>query len=59
MYDQLENQFYAHLNVNGGSTAARVNDIVRINPPELLGSYTNGDPQNFINKIKKISSHLQ
>ena len=41
------NQVHAHVNVNGGSIAARVRDFVRMNPPEFLGSQTNRDPQNL------------
>ena len=41
------NQVHAHVNVNGGSVAARVRDFVRMNPPEFLGSQTNRDPQNL------------
>ena len=42
------------MNENSGSTAARVRDFVRMNPPEFLGSQTNEDPKNFLDEIKKI-----
>ena len=42
------------MNGNGGSTASRVHDIVRMNAPEFFGSHTSDDPQYFIHDNKKI-----
>ena len=42
------------MNENSGSAATSFRDFVRMNPPEFLGSQTNKDPQNFLDKIKKI-----
>ena len=44
---------------NSGSAAARVCDFVRMNSTKLLGSWTNEDPQNFLDKIKKIFEIMQ
>ncbi|WMV13861.1 hypothetical protein MTR67_007246 [Solanum verrucosum] len=46
-------------NASGGSVVARVRDFVRMNPPEFLGSHIGGDPQNFINEVKKIFGVMQ
>ena len=53
MTNQL-NRVHAHVNEYGGSQAVKVHDIVRINPPEFIGSQANKDPQNFMDEIKKI-----
>ena len=53
------NQVHVHMNENGGSVAPRVRDFVRTNPPEFLGSQTNEDPHNFLDKIKKIFELIQ
>ena len=48
------NGVHAHVNANCGSLAAKVRDLVRMNPPEFLGAQTNVGPQNFLDEIKKI-----
>ena len=53
------NWVHAYVNENGGSVAARVCDIVRMNPYEFLGSQTNEDPQNFLDEMKKIFEVMQ
>ena len=53
------NRVHDHANENCGSVIARVCDIVRVNPPEFLGSQTNEDPQNFLDDIKKIFEVMQ
>ena len=50
----LHNRVHSHVNAYGGSMAVLVRDIVKINPPEFLGSQANKDPQNFMDEIKKI-----
>ena len=40
--------------VNGGSTATRIHDFVRMNPFEFLGSKIGEDPRNLLDEIKKI-----
>ncbi|KAK4737027.1 hypothetical protein R3W88_000724 [Solanum pinnatisectum] len=45
-------QMLAQTNANVGSTAARVRDFVRMNPPEFLGSQVGNDPQNFIDECR-------
>ena len=47
------------MNSNCGSETTRVHDFVRINSHELLGSQTNEDPQNFLDKIRKIFEVMQ
>ena len=47
------------MNENSGSAATSFCDFVRMNPPEFLGSQTNKDPQNFLDKIKKILEMMQ
>ena len=47
------------MNVNGGLAATKVRDFVRMNPLEFLGSQTGDDPQNFLDKIKKIFELIQ
>ena len=42
------------MNANGRSATTRVHDFVRMNPPELLGSQPNEDPQNFWHEVKKM-----
>ena len=44
----------AHVNTNGRSAVAKVRDFVRMNPPELLGSQTSENSQNFLDEITKI-----
>ncbi|WMV41041.1 hypothetical protein MTR67_034426 [Solanum verrucosum] len=46
-------------NRNGGSVLARVRYIFRMNIPEFLGSQVGEDPQNFIDKVKKIFGVMQ
>ena len=53
------NRVHPLVNSNGGSTAARVQDFVRMNLFEFLGSQTNEDPQNFLDEIKKIFEVMQ
>ena len=55
----LNNRVYAHANENGGSVATTVPNFVRMNPPEFLGSQTNEDPQNCLDKIKNIFEVMQ
>ena len=38
------NRVHDPMNENSGSAAARVRDVVRMNPPEFLGSQTNENP---------------
>ena len=38
----------------GGSTATKVQDFFRMNPPKFLGLLIVEDPQNFIDEVKKI-----
>ena len=47
------------MNENSGLTVARVRDIVRMNPPEFLGSQTNEDPQKKFNDVTKIFEVMQ
>ena len=53
------NRVHDPMNENSGSSAARVCDFVRMNSTKLLGSWTNEDPQNFLDKIKKIFEVMQ
>ena len=58
----ITNQNYkinAHVNENSGSVAARVLDLVKMNPYEFLGSQTTEDPHNFLDEIKKIFELMQ
>ena len=48
-----------HVNGNGGSTAGKVREFFRMNPPEFLGSQTIKDPKNFLDQIKKIIDVMQ
>ncbi|KAH0725447.1 hypothetical protein KY284_001312 [Solanum tuberosum] len=52
--NQNNQQVPVPANTSGGSVAARVRDFVRMNLPEFLGSQIGEDPQNFIDKVKKI-----
>uniref|UniRef100_M1DDS5 Gag-pol polyprotein n=1 Tax=Solanum tuberosum TaxID=4113 RepID=M1DDS5_SOLTU len=53
-------QIQVPTNANVGSTtAARVQDFVRMNLPEFLGSQIGEDPQNFIDEVKKIFGVMQ
>uniref|UniRef100_M1DNV3 Gag-pol protein n=1 Tax=Solanum tuberosum TaxID=4113 RepID=M1DNV3_SOLTU len=52
--NQNNQRVQAPVNTNGGSAVARVCDFVRMNPLVFLGSQTSEDPQNFLDKIKKI-----
>ena len=47
------------MNVNGGSAASRVRDLVRLNLPEFFGSRTSEDPLSIIDEIKKIFKVMQ
>ena len=38
------NRVHAPVNAHDGSAALMVRDVVRMNPPEFLGSQTNEDP---------------
>ena len=54
------NRVHDLMNENSGSAAARVRNFVRMNPPEFFGSQTNNEnPQNFLDKIKKIFEMMQ
>ncbi|WMV46481.1 hypothetical protein MTR67_039866 [Solanum verrucosum] len=46
-------------NSNSQSVEARVQDFVRMNPPEFLGSQIGEDPKNFIDQVKKIFGVMQ
>ncbi|WMV32440.1 hypothetical protein MTR67_025825 [Solanum verrucosum] len=52
--NQNNQQVPVPANINGGSTAARVQDFVQVNLAEFLGSKVCEDPQNFIDELKKI-----
>ncbi|XP_069145654.1 uncharacterized protein [Solanum lycopersicum] len=54
-----KNRVHNPINENSGSGATRVREFARINSPEFLGSSTNEDPQNFLDKIKKIFEVMQ
>ena len=53
------NHIHDHVNKNGGPAVSSVRYFVRMNPPEFLGAQTNEDPQNFLDKIKKIFKVMQ
>ena len=57
--NQNNQRVQAHVNGNGGSTAGKVREFFRMNPPEFLGSQTIKDPQNFLDEIKKIFEVMQ
>mgnify|MGYP000723734629 CR=1 FL=1 len=46
-------------NTNGESAVANVQDFVRMNPPEFLGSKVGEDPKNFIDEVNKILGVMQ
>ena len=54
------NHIHDHVNKNGGPAVSSVRYFVRMNPPEFFGSQTNNEnPQNFLDKIKKIFEMMQ
>ena len=53
------NWVHAPLNSNGKSATERVLYIDTMNPPEISGSQTKEDPQNFVDEIKKIFEVMQ
>ncbi|KAH0682275.1 hypothetical protein KY289_020027 [Solanum tuberosum] len=57
--NQNNQQVPVPANTSGGSVTARVNDSVRMIPPEFLGSQIGEDPQNFIDEVKKIFGVMQ
>ncbi|XP_049369900.1 uncharacterized protein LOC125834791 [Solanum verrucosum] len=57
--NQNNQQVLVPTNTNGRSAAARVQDFVRMNLPEFLGSKIGEDPQNFIDEVKKILGVMQ
>ncbi|WMV59110.1 hypothetical protein MTR67_052495 [Solanum verrucosum] len=46
-------------NANNGSDATIVQDSVKMNPLEFLGSQIGEDPKNFIDEVKKIFKVMQ
>ena len=42
------------MNPNVGTTATRVRDSTRMNPPEFHGSKVEEDPQEFIDEVYKV-----
>ncbi|KAH0722626.1 hypothetical protein KY290_005278 [Solanum tuberosum] len=57
--NQNNQQVSVPTNANVWSATTRVQDFVRMNPPEFLGSQIGEDPQNFINEVKKIFEVIQ
>ena len=57
------NQNNQHLlvstNANVGSATTKVQDFIRMNPPEFIGSQVGEDLQNFIDEVKKIFRVMQ
>ncbi|WMV54384.1 hypothetical protein MTR67_047769 [Solanum verrucosum] len=57
--NQNNQQVPVTTNTNVGSTVARVQEFIRMNPLEFLGSQVGEDPQNFIDEVKKIFGVMQ
>uniref|UniRef100_M1DHG6 Gag-pol polyprotein n=1 Tax=Solanum tuberosum TaxID=4113 RepID=M1DHG6_SOLTU len=52
---QANEEIVVLVNQNVGTTASRVRDFIRFNPPEFYGSKVEEDPQKFIDEIEGYS----